>query len=463
MLKTKYEIGPIPHGEYPRPQLCRDSYLCLNGEWRLAKCGREEMPDGFPLRIRVPFSPETEASGIGGGFVLEEWEKLVYEREFDLSEKFLFDSTLLHFGAVDQEATVWVNGILVGSHRGGYTPFHLDITKAVRAGENCIRVEVTDTTESSAGARGKQSSRRGGIFYTKQSGIWQTVWIEAVPKDHIRELRITPDAQNKTVRIFSDCAAGQTAWVFDGDKEILSGNFSEKWVEFSYDFTLWSPEEPKLYGLVIETESGDRVTSYFGVRSFGLGKDEKGIPRLLLNGKPYFLNGVLDQGYWPEGLLTPPSDEALREELQLLKDMGFNFVRKHIKIEPLRWYYHCDRLGLVVWQDFVNGGGVYQFTHVAAFPFLGFKHRDSDYKYFAREDEEGRKEFLHSVEETVSTLYNCVSIGGWVPFNEGWGQFDSAKVTEMTQALDATRVIDSVSGWHDQGVGKTLLKSLHTY
>ncbi|MBR2926526.1 MAG: glycoside hydrolase family 2 [Clostridia bacterium] len=463
MLKTRYEIGSIPLSEYPRPQMRRESYLCLNGEWSFAKCKREENPAALSLLIKVPFSPETESSGIGNGFVLGDDEKLVYEREFEIDEGIMRDVTLLHFGAVDQEASVWINGERVGAHRGGYTPFCFDISKAVRLGTNRIHVEVTDTTEGSFGARGKQSSRRGGIWYTKQSGIWQTVWIECVPRDYIRELKITPDAQRKTVKLFSDCESAQTVCVFDGERQILSADFSDRQVELSYDFELWSPEHPKLYDFVIKTESGDQIHSYFGVRSFGIGKDGQGIPRLLLNGKPYFLNGVLDQGYWPEGLLTYPCDGAIRDELQMLKDMGFNFIRKHIKIEPLRWYYHCDRLGLVVWQDFVNGGGDYQFTHVAAFPFLGFHHKDNDYRYFAREDEKGREEFIQSVHETVSTLFNCPSIGGWVPFNEGWGQFDSAAITRLTQELDSTRVIDSVSGWHDQGEGKTLLRSLHTY
>ena len=463
MLKTRYETGSIPLSEYPRPQFRRDSYLCLNGEWSLAKCKREESITELPLKIKVPYSPETESSGIGNGFVLEDDEKLVYKRDFEVDEAMLRDVTLIHFGAVDQEAAVWINGERVGDHRGGYTPFCFDISKHIKVGANSVCVEVTDTTERSSGARGKQSSTRGGIWYTKQSGIWQTVWIESVPRDYVKELKIIPDAQNKTVKIFSDCESAQTVRVFDGEEEILSASICNKEVELSYDFELWSPENPKLYDFVIETESGDKIYSYFGVRSFGIGKDEKGTPRLLLNGKPYFLNGVLDQGYWPEGLLTYPCDEAICDELRLLKDMGFNFIRKHIKIEPLRWYYHCDRLGFVVWQDFVSGGGEYKYTHVAAFPFLGFKHKDSDYKYFAREDEAGREEFIQSVGETVGTLFNCTSIGGWVPFNEGWGQFDSAAITELTRSLDNTRVIDSVSGWHDQGEDETPLKSLHTY
>ena len=199
------------------------------------------------------------------------------------------------------------------------------------------------------------------------------------------------------------------------------------------------------------------------MRTFSIVTDQKGKRRLALNGKPYFMNGVLDQGYWSDGMLTYPSDEAVVDELNMIKAMGFNMLRKHIKVEPMRWYYHCDRLGIIVWQDFVNGGGEYRFTHVAAFPFLGFKHRDSDYRYFAREDESKRDEYMTMANEIVDTLYNTPSVGVWVPFNEGWGQFDSARVTEWLRAKDPTRIIDSVSGWHDQGVGKTELRSLHTY
>jgi beta-galactosidase/beta-glucuronidase len=205
------------------------------------------------------------------------------------------------------------------------------------------------------------------------------------------------------------------------------------------------------------------VHSYFGVRSFAVGQDKNGKPRLLLNGKPYFFNGLLDQGYWPDGLLTPPSDEAMRDEIALMKNMGFNTLRKHIKIEPMRWYYHCDRLGMCVWQDFVNGGGAYKFTHVALQPFLGIHHKDSDYAYFARTNEDGRNEYVTAMDETVRALKNCTSIAVWVPFNEGWGQFDSYEMTQRLLSLDDTRIVDSVSGWHDQGSDKTTLKSMHTY
>lgn len=243
---------------------------------------------------------------------------------------------------------------------------------------------------------------------------------------------------------------------------IVKKDFIEQ-VEIEYDFKAWSPENPTLYSVTIANADGDEVKSYFAYRFFGIGEDEKGIKRLTLNGKPYFFSGVLDQGYWPDGLLTPPCDKAMEDELNFLKRSGFNTVRKHIKIEPLRWYYHCDKLGLLVWQDLVNGGGDYKFTHIALLPFLNFHHRDDDYKYFSQQDEDGRAEFENSLEETVKHLYNCPSIALWTIFNEGWGQFDSKRMTEKLLSLDSSRIIDSVSGWHDQGENNTTLKSLHIY
>lgn len=462
MLTTIYKTGDVPHSPHPRPQMRREGYVCLNGKWDFAKVKANEAPQSFNEQILVPFSPETASSGLPSGFVLGDGEKLVYHRTFSIDDTMINGTVLLHFDAVDQECDVYLNGTHVAHHRGGYTAFCTDVSDAIRLGENELTVHVTDTTERSCGARGKQSSHRGGIWYTAQSGIWQSVWLEYMPKSYIKAVRINTDADKKSVIIFSDFEGVQTVAVYDGEQKIIEQSFDNKQITLKYDFELWSPEHPKLYDVKI-TAGDDTVYSYFGVRSFAVGKDKNGSPRLLLNGKPYFLNGVLDQGYWPEGLLTYPCDEAALDELQMLKDMGFNFVRKHIKIEPLRWYYHCDRLGIIVWQDFVNGGGEYKFSHVAALPFLGFHHKDSDYKYFAREDEGGRAEFVTAMHETVEQLYNCTCIGGWVIFNEGWGQFDSAKMTEKLRALDDTRIIDSVSGWHDQGKNVTTLRSLHTY
>ncbi len=462
-LKTDYEIEKIPHSEYPRPQLKREDWLCLNGEWSFAKVKQTKEVNEFTQKILVPFSPETLNSKIAEGFKLEEDEKLVYEREVLLDESLLKGVTLLHFGAVDQECKVFFNDVCVCEHKGGYTPFSADITQNAKLGKNLLRVECVDYIEKSAGARGKQSSNPKEIWYTPQSGIWQTVWLESAPKEYIKDLRIYTDATEKRVTLLSDFNGKQTVRVYDKDKEIICESFDNKTISLEYDFELWSPENPKLYDFSIETESGDKISSYFGVRSFGMGKDENGTPRLFLNGKPYFYNGILDQGYWSDGLLTYPCEQAIIDELTTLKEMGFTMIRKHIKLEPMRWYYHCDRLGLTVWQDFVNGGGEYKFTHIAAFPFLGFHHKDDDYKYFARENEAGRVEFLNAVDETLNALKNCTCIACWVPFNEGWGQFDSALVTEKVLAFDDSRIVDSVSGWHDQGKEKTLLKSLHTY
>ena len=462
-LKTAYEVGEFPHDEHPAPQAKREQWLCLNGKWRLQKMDKQGrvLYDG---EILVPFSPETLNSGVEEGFILCADEKLVYEREVQIDSAWNNCRAVLHFGAVDSQCQVFVNGVKVGEHKGGFTAFSCDITAELKEGGNHVRVECMDTATIDHGARGKQNDQRGGIWYTPQSGIWQTVWLEGMPKQYVRDIKITPNAEEKKVTIAAE-GGDLELIVYDEGREIIREKFSKE-ITLAYDFTLWSPECPKLYDFTLTNEAGDCVQSYFGVRSFGKAKDEQGIARLTLNGKPYFFNGVLDQGYWSDGMLTYPSDQAAYDELKMLKDMGFNTVRKHIKIEPMRWYYHCDKLGLIVWQDFVNGGGRYAFTHVAAFPFLGFHHKDDgekNYPYFAREDKNGREEFAVMAQETLTQLYNCVCIGVWVPFNEGWGQFDSAKWTEYVREQDGTRIIDSVSGWHDQGLGKTDLKSLHTY
>ena len=458
-LRTNYAVGDIPHSEHPSPQCRRENWLCLNGKWDFHKEGTNV---SFQSEILVPFSPETLLSGVSEGFKLNSGEKIVYKRLFSVGKNLLLGKTLLHFGGVDSECSVLLNGVPVGGHAGGFTAFALDVTAYLKEGDNEITIVCTDEGTRSGDARGKQNDERGGIWYTPQSGIWQTVWLESMPQEHISGLKITPDASKGQVCVQSHGGGKQTVTVYDEGREILQESYERETI-LSYPFVLWSPENPKLYDMKIENEKGDCIYSYFGVRSFGKTVDEKGIARLTLNGKPYFFNGVLDQGYWSDGMLTYPSDQAAIDELQLLKDMGFNTVRKHIKIEPMRWYYHCDRLGLIVWQDFVNGGGAYNFWHIAAFPFLGFKHKDNDYKYFARENEGGRVAFMRMAEETVEQLYNCVSIGVWVPFNEGWGQFDSGKVTRWLKEKDSTRIIDSVSGWHDQGVKETELKSLHIY
>ncbi len=449
----------IAHTEYPRPQLARDSYVNLNGEWDFAH-GKRGASFSYDRTINVPFSPECRASGIGD-FVLQPDEESHYRRSFSLTESFIKEKTLLHFGAVDYECFCFVNGAFVGSHRGGYLPFSFDVTNVVSAGANTVELSVTDPTDTGTQARGKQKLARGGIWYTPQSGIWQTVWMESVSADYVRDIRVTPDIDTGTVTIEVDCAADVVSVrVFDGAELIGSSPLRRATIDMA-GRDLWSPENPKLYDVVVTTP-GDTVRSYFGMRKFSIGFDGK-YRRLFLNNKPYFHRGVLDQGYWPEGLLTPPGDDSVVRELGLVKRMGFNMIRKHIKIEPLRWYYHCDRLGILVWQDFVCGGGPYRFLKVALLPFLGFRFRDSDYRFMERDDAEGRAEFVRDMRGTVSTLRNCVGLSTWVLFNEGWGQFDSGRLTRELKALDPTRPVDSTSGWHDQGKKSGDMKSLHTY
>lgn len=449
----------ISHTEYPRPQLERDSYINLNGEWDLTHFKSDKEPQG-KYKINVPFSPETKASGLGH-FILQPNEELVYHREFELTTNFIKDITLLHFGAVDYSCNCSINGKEVGSHKGGFLPFYFDISQYIQIGRNEITVRVTDPTDTGSQSRGKQKLNRGGIWYTPQSGIWQSVWLESVSNDYIKDLKIIPNIDTKSVEIFVTTESLTiTIQVLDGNKVIAESSDKNANINIP-NMELWSPENPKLYGLLIKTPY-DTIKSYFGMRKFSIGFDGK-FKRLFLNNKPYFHNGLLDQGYWSEGLLTPPNDEAMEKEIKLMKDMGFNMLRKHIKIEPLRWYYHCDRLGMLVWQDFVCGGGAYETWKVAYLPFIGWKTNDTKYKFLNRTEEAGRNEFISEMDKTVNLLKNTVSLSVWVLFNEGWGQFDSFKLTEKLRELDNTRTIDSVSGWYDQGPNSSDLKSLHLY
>ena len=334
----------------------------------------------------------------------------------------------------------------------------MDVTDAVEDGELTITVRVSDGTERGGHTRGKQRTKRGGIWYTSQSGIWQTVWLEAVPLSYIRSLRITPHYDEAEVEIEPEIVGDEPAFaLFNGQSYPLPGCIPVP------DFEPWSPENPKLYGFHVRCGE-DLVQSYFAMRKFAVCKDRQGVPRLFLNGEPYFHNGVLDQGYYPDGLLTPPTDKAMVDDIQLLKDMGFTMVRKHIKIEPLRWYYYCDRMGILVWQDMVNGGGKYNPLMIAVLPFLNIMFKDNTktaYKLFSRGDAAGRAEFEREALETVDYLKNVVSLAMWVPFNEGWGQFDSDRISELIVKKDPTRTIDRTSGWHDQHTGDFVSKHIY--
>jgi hypothetical protein len=450
---------PLP--EHPRPQLCRDSYVNLNGRWDHAFRISPREPTEWDGPIVVPFSPESLLSGVGRQ--LQPGEYLHYARTFQPPRAPAGHRVLLHFGAVDHCCQVRVNDRSVGGHEGGYLPFTIDITETLVDGGNHLHVAVTDPSDTGIGARGKQKLQPGGIWYTAQSGIWQTVWLEVVPRDHITGINLEPDLTGFTVTVSTTgppslCRVRVTAGD-DAVAEVMASTESAQWIEIP-DPRHWSPEDPFLYGLEI-TAGADTVRSYVGLRTFGVSTDEAGLPRLLLNGRPYFHAGVLDQGYWSDGLYTAPSDSALVHDISTMKDLGFTMLRKHIKVEPLRWYYHCDRLGMLVWQDMVNGGGTYlrRVVEVPAVSPLRFK--DRRHRLFARADATGRAQWLDEMRETIEHLRNSPSVAVWVPFNEGWGQFDANEVAERVRALDPSRPVDHASGWHDQGGGD--LRSLHIY
>ena len=444
--------------EYPRPQMRRDSYLNLNGRWEYAITDSDEPPRCWDGTILVPFSPESALSGVGR--TLRPGQTLWYRREVNVPQGFIprDGRLLLHFGAVDQEAAVYLNGVLLGRHMGGYNAFTLDATDALGP-RNTLLVRVHDDTDASFHSRGKQKTRRGGIWYTPQSGIWQTVWMEAVPRRYIEGLRIVPLFDQSAVEVTVRCAQPlQCEATVDGRTvPFTSGEAARIPMP---DFRAWSPEDPYLYDLSV-TLGEDRVESYFGMRKVEVRADRGGVKRLFLNGEPYFHSGLLDQGYWPDGLYTAPSDEALIFDIQTAKSMGFNMLRKHIKVEPMRWYYHCDRLGMLVWQDMPSGGGKYRFSTISLPLVTGVHRRDNRYRAFARTSSQGRAEYMDELEEMVLQLFNAPSVALWVPFNEGWGQFDSTLVMERLRALDPTRPVDPASGWHDQGAGD--LRSLHVY
>lgn len=464
---------PIPWPEYPRPQMAREKWQNLNGWWDYCIQSQSlPQPTDFDGKILVPFAPESLLSGVER--VLQPEEKLWYQRQFEVSHT-PEQVVVLHFGAVDFFCQVLVNGIVVGSHWGGFLPFSFDITSALQEGQNLLVVMVQDETEAALHQKGKQRLNPGGIWYTSVSGIWQTVWLEVLPKKHISSLKITPSIDTNTLELKvkvseeslkSFCQVEATA-SFEGQEVARArGGLKSTLVLHLPDAKLWHPDHPHLYDLdvrLVENENQvDQVKSYFAMRKFGKSKDENGLWRFTLNNEPIFQYGPLDQGYFPEGLYTPPSEEAMLFDIEYAKKIGCNMIRKHVKVEPLRWYHACDKLGMIVWQDMPNGGRTTK-DAIVLFTFTSGIHRYDQHrlKRFGREDPNNREEFRAELQDMVETLYNCPCIGVWTPFNESWGQFHAIRIAEWIKTLDPTRLVDHASGWFDQGGGD--FQSRHVY
>lgn len=484
--------------EYPRPLLMREDYQILNGWWDYAFTIDYKQPQQYEGRILVPFSPETALSGVGRQLKPDEY--LWYRRNFDLPgwdrEKGQ-NRILLHFGAVDQSCEVRINGHKVKRHTGGYLPFEVDISRYAQESANELIVAVKDLSDTSYHSKGKQKLNAGGMFYTAQSGIWQTVWLEKVPETYIKEIKTVPDIEKKIIRIkvsssystdkknvdklsrnlpieikirkpglYPDPVVKPSQISTEDMLETAVLAVSDKWIEIPIEsISLWNCETPYLYYFEVKL-GDDRAISYFAMRKFSLEtKVHEEFPRICLNDEVQFQNGVLDQGYWPESLYTPPSDAAMIFDIQEMKKTGFNMVRKHLKIEPQRWYYHCDRLGIVVWQDMVNGGSYYKHWFVTygatLLSWLRIPMRDVYPRLLSREAKAGRLEFIREMKETIRLLGNHPSIAAWVIFNEGWGQFQTEDMTRIVRRLDPNRLIDQASGWFDQGGGD--FSSLHNY
>ena len=466
--------------EYPRPQLVRPDWLNLNGLWQYDIRDKvADLPESMDImfdtsgEILVPFPVESALSGVKRPLLPE--QHLWYKRTFTVPTGWLGQKLLLHFGAVDWEATVWVNGKQVGTHRGGYTPFSFEISEHVQfSGENELVVAVWDPTDTFGQERGKQVLAPKNIWYTAVSGIWQTVWLEPIPQTAISRLKLTPDIdseQLETAVFLTGDTSGIEVQVelFDGDQPVAQATVA---YDHAQPLTLqvlnpklWSPESPFLYDLRVtvlrDDEVVDQVTSYVGMRKFSVGDDGNGRLRLQLNNKPCFQFGPLDQGYWPDGLYCPPSDEALRSDIELTKQLGFNMLRKHVKVEPARFYYHCDKLGLIVHQDMPNGGESVGMVVSTVAVLVGWGRKDSHYSKAKRTDPAARQQFKDELQAMVDTLHNATCIGMWVPFNEGWGQFDAKAIAAWLQEYDPTRPIDHASGWFDQGGPD--FKSYHIY
>lgn len=447
--------------EYPRPIMERTEWKNLNGLWDYAIIEKgKHAPSVFDGKILVPFAVESSLSGVAKTVGAE--KELVYRRSFDVPSSWKGKKVLLHFGAVDWKTDVWVNDVKVGSHTGGFTPFSFDITEALQGKNNTLLVKVWDPTDKGYQPRGKQVSRPEGIWYTPVTGIWQTVWLEPVSESYIQDLRITPDIDNSLLSLkalVKDATSKDLVEVkvFDGQQLVAQGksiNGECVQVAMPENAKLWSPESPFLYTLKVSLKQNgklvDEVSSYAAMRKYSSKRDANGIVRLELNNKPLFQFGPLDQGWWPDGLYTAPTDEALLYDIQKTKDFGFNMIRKHIKVEPARWYTYCDKLGIIVWQDMPSGDRNPEWQNRKYF-------EGTEMKRSAESEACYRKEW----KEIMDALYSYPCIGTWIPFNEAWGQFKTPEIVEWTKQYDPTRLVNPASGGNHYTCGDML--DLHNY
>lgn len=446
---------------YPRPIMQREEWMNLNGLWNYAIAPKNQgFPETYNGKILVPFPVESSLSGVQKK--VNENEVVWYERTFDIPRGWRTRDILLHFGAVDWQTEVWVNDIKVGMHRGGYTPFHFNITPFLnRSGNQKVVVRVWDPTDKGFQPRGKQVNEPHSIWYTAVTGIWQTVWLEPVSKAHITQLKSTPDIDNN--RIIIETITNDLSQDNYVEVKIMEGNIivatgkatTDNKIELYLDQPkLWSPESPFLYDMQVTLFSQgnptDKVTSYIAMRKFSSARDEMGIMRLQLNNENYFPMGTLDQGWWPDGLYTAPSDEALLFDIQATKELGFNMIRKHVKVEPARWYAHCDKVGILVWQDMPSGDEtpVWQMR----------QYFDGNELIRSNESETN---FRNEWKSIIDFLYSHPSIVTWIPFNEAWGQFKTKEITEWTQQYDPSRLVIPASGGNHFQVGDML--AIHNY